>query len=312
MMDDIDREFTWWQNALKGERGPIDGDNPRAGYYRSKAKDKTLGAVAYWYDSNSSELRCQQNGRDIDDLRAREMWPHVSRRPIAEDVFWHFRDTGVWKDIDEAAQIPAAEIVRAGMAAAEVAAPYECLTVDIAVAKDSAAKYAKVESDEEMALAQSLRGKLQELAGKADKLRTEEKEPFLTAGREVDEKWQPMIKVAKAAADGIRKALEGFNDWKLEQSAKAAAATAMAESQGATRPVASNAPPPSTQIRGGGSRAASVTVKPVVTAVDLDKAFKQFRDAPELEELFIRLAQRAIDAGLPCEAATVERKSVVR
>ena len=97
MMDDIDREFTWWQNALKGERGPIDGDNPRAGYYRSKAKDKTLGAVAYWYDSNSSELRCQQNGRDIDDLRAREMWPHVSRRPIAEDVFWHFRDTGIWR-----------------------------------------------------------------------------------------------------------------------------------------------------------------------------------------------------------------------
>jgi len=86
MMDDIDRSFTWWQNALNGVRGEIDADNPRAGFYRSKRKDKSLHGVAIWYDSNSGDLRYQEDGRDVDDLRARERWPHDSRRPISEDV----------------------------------------------------------------------------------------------------------------------------------------------------------------------------------------------------------------------------------
>jgi len=40
MMDDIDRSTDWWAAALKGTRGPIDADNPKAGFYRSKNKDK--------------------------------------------------------------------------------------------------------------------------------------------------------------------------------------------------------------------------------------------------------------------------------
>jgi hypothetical protein len=153
-----------------------------------------------------------------------------------------------------------------------------------------------------------------EQSTKADKLRVAGKEPFLKAGREVDAKYQPMIKIADAAALAIRKALEAFNDFKLAQLAAAqkAADAAVVGEMDAPAPVISNAPPPSTRISSGAGRAASVQVKPKVTAIDLDKAFKQFRDTPEVLAVFMTLAQRAIDAGLPCEAATVEQKSAVR
>lgn len=309
MMDDIDRTNTWWRAALTGIRGPIDADNPMAGFYRSKNKDKSLSAVAIWYDSNTNELRYQENGRDVDDQRARERWPYVSKRPISAEVFWAFRETGKWIDIDDSAQAPVGMLPYRTDDPANVS-----LAKEIVTAKQSAAKYAKVESDEEMTLAQSLRAKIQELAGKADKLRTEEKEPHLAASRDVDAKWQPMIKEAKATADGIRKAMQDWNDFKLSQleAAKKAAEAAVVEDMDVAPPVISNAPMPSTQIRGGGGRAASVGIKLIVTAVDLDKAFRQFRDTPEVMAVLMSLAQKAIDAGLTCEAATVEKKSAIR
>jgi len=165
-----------------------------------------------------------------------------------------------------------------------------------------------------MVLAQSVRAELMEQSTKADNIRKAEKKPHKDAADAVDAKYQPMIKIADAAALAVRRALEAWNDHKLAQlrAAEKAAAAAVVGEMDAPVPVISNAPPPSTQIRGGGGRAASVQVKPKVVSIDLDKAFKQFRDAPEVSIVLTALAQRAIDAGLPCEAATVEQKSAVR
>lgn len=292
-MDDIDRTFDWYNAALNGERGPIDADNPKAGFYRSKARDKTLSAVAIWYDSNTGELRYQDNGRDVDDMKARERWPYVSKKPITEEVFWHFRDTGKWKDIDEAAQSVEVYKEQSGLAK---------LSLEISTLKASAAKYSKVESDEEMALAQSVRAKLQELAGQADKLRTAEKEPHLEAGREVDARWQPWIKAAKGAADAIRTAMQDWNDFKLAQAEKAKTSDNAAP----------NAPPPSVQVSGGGGRAAHVGVKTVVTQIDLDAAFAFFRLEAAVSDVFFQLAQRAVDAGITVPGVKTEQRSNIR
>jgi hypothetical protein len=292
MMDDLDRSWSWWHQALAGKRGPIHADEPKAGFYRSKNQDKTLSAVAIWYDSQTGELRYQDNGRDISDQIARERWPFVSRRPITEKTFWTFRDTGKWIDVDDAAQCEPDDIAGSDVLV---------LAKDISALKDSAAKYSKIESDEGMVLAQSLRAKLQEVGGNADKLRVAEKEPHLEASREVDAKWQPMIKMAKTSAGGILKAMEDWNNIKL-----AAAAKAQMSGQ------KTNLPPPSSQVRGGGVRAAHVGVKDVVTDIDLDKAFVQFRDDPTLIVLFFKLAQQAVDAGIAVPGATIEKRSAIR
>lgn len=312
MMDDIDRSFDWWKSALTGARGPIDADNPMPGFYRwvwKKPTGTTMGVVAYWYDSHDQSLRCQVDGRDIDDIKARTRWPHDSRRPISEKVFQAFRDTGKFIDVDEAAQ--AAE-------SADDDTPEGKVAKEVAAAKKSAEKYTKVDSDEEMALAQSLRAKLQELAGVADKAREAEKAPHLQAGRDIDARWQPIIKDARATADTIRKAMEAFNNWKLEQADRARvmadvrAREATERGQASPAPVASNAPPPSVQVSGGGGRAAHVGVKSVVTAIDLEKAWKQFGGSPEVYELLLQMAQRAIDAGIETPCATVEKRSSIR
>ena len=295
MMDDIDRSTDWYLAALKGERGPIDADNPKAGFYRAKAKDKTLSAVAIWYDTNDGSLRYQDNGRDVDDMKARERWPYVSKKPITEDVFWHFRDTGKWKDIDEAAQEPSGMTVPSEPAGLSLAKEIQTLQA-------SAAKYTKIESDEDMTLAQSVRAKLQEVGGKADKARVAEKEPHLEAGREVDAKWQPMIKTAKLAADVIRTAMQDWNDFKLAQAAKAKTSDNAAP----------NAPPPSVQVSGGGGRAAHVGVKDVVTEIDISKAFAFFREKPELQQFLLQMAQRSVDAGIEVPGAVVAKKSAIR
>lgn len=304
-MDDIDRSFTWWQNALKGERGPIDADNPKAGFYRSKRKDKSLHAVAIWYDSNSGELRYQENGRDVDDLRARERWPHDSRRPIPEDVFWHFRETGVWKDVDQAAVAAPINDTK----------PAPTIAEKIAAAKVAALKYKKIESDEDLTLAQSLRAHLLDLKGEVDKAGKALYEPLYRDYKAVYDEWSPLVKALDAEAVTIREAMEAWNDFKLEQAAKMIAAVESAapmSGQASPTPVASNAPPPSVQIAGGGGRAASVAVKSVVTAIDLEKAWQQFGGLPEVYNLFMELAQRSVNAGVDTPCATVEKKSAIR
>jgi hypothetical protein len=291
MMDDVDRTFDWYHAALKGERGPIDADNPRAGFYRAKARDKTLSAVAIWYDSNTGELRYQDNGRDVDDMKARERWPYVSRRPITEDVFWHFRDTGKWKDIDESVQEKA-----------ETTNPIELLRLGLEATKVAAKKYEKIESDEDMGLAQSLRAKAMELRAEAEKRGKAIYDPLYREYKEVYDTWNPLVKALDAIALQIRKSMESYNDWKLEQAAKAKAIDN----------AVTNAPPPSVQISGGGGRAAHVGVKDVVTEIDIDKAFAFFREKPELQQFLLQMAQRSVDAGIDVPGAVVAKKSAIR
>jgi hypothetical protein len=291
MMDDIDRTTDWWAAALKGERGPIDADNPKSGFYRAKAKDKTLSAVAIWYDSNSGELRYQENGRDVDDMKARERWPYVSRRPISEATFWHFRDTGIWNDIDDTVQ-----------AKAEATDPIQVLKLGLEATKVAAKKYAKIETDEDMGLAQSLRAKAMELRGEADKRGKALYDPLYREYKEVYDTWNPLVKALDTIAVQIRKSMETYNDWKLEQANKSKVSDNAAP----------NAPPPSVQVSGGGGRAAHVGVKDTVTEIDIDKAFSFFREKPELQQLLLQMAQRSVDAGIDVPGAVVVKKSAIR
>ena len=77
----------------------------------------------------------------------------------------------------------------------------------------------------------ALKGTLKELADLAEKSRKDEKEPHLTAGREVDAKWKPVIEMADKAVKVAQRALtpwlqavEAENARKAEEARRAAAA----------------------------------------------------------------------------------------
>ena len=326
MTDDIDRSFDWHAAALKGTRGTIDADNPKSGFYRTRAArgSKDFIPVAFWYDSNTGDLRCHRNGKNVDELLARELWPYASKNPVSAEAYWAKRDTGQWPDNDATAAV-----VADGPEIDPAADPVGSLKAEIDKALTGVSAYKAIESDEQAARGQTLRSALTTLSGTADKKRIAEKEPHLQASRDVDAKWQPLVKSAKQGADDIRTALGKWEDTKREalRAAQAEADRKAREHADAVRaaevanqppppplaaPVVPNTPAPSTQIKGASGRTAHVGVKRVVVAIDLQKAWEQFGGQPEVYEFLLNLAQKAIDAGIETPCATVEEKSAIR
>jgi len=315
--------FAWWKNALAGTRGPISADDPQPGFYRQKRKDGTFEPVAYWLDSGSGEMRCHVNGKSPDAMRMMEIWPYASRNPITEAAYWHRMDTGQWLDNDTAA----ADVAK-GPEIDPATDPVGSMRQEIEKAKAGAASYSTVDSDEQAAKAQTLRSALTALAGKADKARKKEKDPHLEASKAVDAKWQPLVKSAQDAADAIRAALSAWETLKLENQRRADEENRKLQEQAAKdkewadagnepppatpQKVAPNTPPPATQIKGASGRTATVGIRKVVKSIDLEKAFLQFGGLPEVYQMFMALAQKAVDAGRDVPCAEIREEANVR
>jgi hypothetical protein len=313
-MTDIDKSFDWHAAAIRGTRGPIDADNPKAGFYRTKAgRDGPYIPIAFWYDSATGELRCHKNGRSIDDMAARELWVHAARNPIPQEMYWTRIDIGVWTDEDTSAAATAK-----GPEIDPEADPAGSLAAEIAAAKAGLAAYATIDSDEQSAKAQTLRSALTGLSGKATKAYEALNRPLLDEQQRIRKVWFPLRDEAADAADSLRKAMGKWEDVKRDNARRAAdeAAKAAREAEEAGKPAPppppQNTPAPSTKIKGASGRAASVQLKKVVTTIDIDKAFAQFRDDPELYAFLLDLSQKVVNAGYVAIGATVEEKADIR
>lgn len=320
--------FAWWTAALAGNRGPIYDGEPQSGFYRQRQMGKnkqTMGPyepVAYWKDEGSGEQRCHVNGRQIDPQRALEMWPYVSKNPISAEAYWHFIDNRKWMDEDAGA----AETAK-GPTIDPATDPAGSLAAEIAAAKAGLAAYATIESDEASARAQTLRSTLTGLSGKATKEYEALNRPLLDEQQRIRKVWFPLRDDAAAGADALRKAMADWENVKLANQRRADAETAKRQAEAAEKSITTmgggedqheihavipNTPPPSTKIKGASGRAASVQLKKVVTAIDIDKAFQQFRDDPELYAFLLDLSQKVVNAGFVAIGATIEEKSDIR
>lgn len=307
-------DFSWHANALKGTRGQISADEPMSGFYRQKNRAGEYEPVAYWKDEKTGEQRCHINGREPrDPLRMFEVWPHASRHPISVESYWHRMDTGAWLDNDVGAAAAAK-----GPEIDPATDPAGSLAAEIAAAKAGLGAYKSIDSDEQSAKAQTLRSALTALKGKAEKAYDAANRPLLDEQQRLRKVWFALRDDAAAGADSLRKAMGRWEDQKRENARLAAesAAKAAREAEEAGKPAPppppSNTPPPSTKIKGASGRAASVQLKKVVTAIDLDKAFAQFRDEPELYAFLLDLSQKVVNAGFVAVGATVEEKADMR
>ena len=321
-------ELAWHRAALAGTRGPISADEPQSGYYRQKRKDGTYEPVAYWKDSKTGEQRCHVNGKSPHDpLRMFEIWPYASKNPITEEAYWHRMDTGRWLDNDAGAAA-----VAKGPEIDPAADPAASLKAEIAAAKAGLEAYRVIESDEAAARAQTLRSALTGLSGKAKKEYEAQNRPLLDEQERIRKVWFPLRDEAADAADELRKAMGKWEDIKRENARRAAEETAKRQAEAAreaewkgaepgaiakadpppVQPVVPNTPPPATRIKGGSGRAASVRLKKVVVKIDLDKAFEQFRNEPEVYAFFLKLSQEVVDAGFIAIGATIEEKADIR
>lgn len=301
-------DYTYWQNALAGNFGPIHDGDAQPGFYR-KRTGKSAGyvPVAIWNDGGT--IRALVDGREAD---AADIWTFVCQHPILEEWYRARMDGQRWPDEDAAVTGSLAHVTNTNSAPTD---PAEILLEQIEAASAGVEQYSEITDDLTAAKAQSLRSRLLELSGDADKLREALVRPHLDAQKAANEKWQPLVKGAKAAADLIRAALGAHETRKAkaaaliaaeEEAARVKAAAKAAKLAAAGKPVPvdpvpvapEQAPAPAAAIRGAYGRAAAIKVVRVARVVDQDKAYSGLKTHPEMIQLIARLAQRAVDAGI--------------
>lgn len=315
-------DYTYWQNALAGIFGPVHDADPQLGFYR-KRTGKAAGYVPVAIWEQDGGILALVDGKSAD---ASEIWTYVCQYPILEEWYRARMEGQPWPDESAAVTASLAHRTDTNNPPTDEA---EILKGQIDAASAGVAEYSEIKDDETAAKAQSLRSRLLELSGDADKKREALKKPHFEAGKAVDAKFQPLVKAAKAAADLIREALGAHETRKAREAesirreqdeARVSAARAAAlnaspvTGPNAVLPVELPPAPPtpvqSATVRGAYGRAASVKVVKVAKVVDQDAAYGGLKTHPEMIALIAALAQRAATAGIPLPGVEVteERK----
>jgi DNA polymerase III gamma/tau subunit len=325
-MNDRPDPYAFWRARMAGQNTDAFAAVAHAGFYRTSRGEP----VAVW--EHEGALVAQVGSRRpvaADAEFCERTFANACQYPVTHEQYTAAMAGAPWPDMDPTVH----EQIKAPRQN-EPVDEAEMLRDQIDSAKSGAEAYAKVADDETAAKAQSLRARLNELAREADKKREALKKPHLEAGKAIDATWQPLVKDAKGAADGIGKALSAWETEKArraeaerrrveEERRKAEEARRLAEEEAAKAGSPPPAPPPApvveappepvqTQVRGGYGRAASIREVKVATVVDQDKAYLAMRTHPELVDLIAKLAQRAVNAGhdIAGVEVTVEKKVV--
>ena len=266
MPDETDK-YAWWRAALSGavigRDLPVHDGDPQCGFYRKRAKDGGFAPVAIFPHGDGLIATIGAQAINPDDV-----WTYCCKNPVSEQAYRVALTSGLWPDED-------ANISRDGpMYDAEE------FSESIAAAEVGLGDYKVIKDDEHAARAQSLRSRMLELGREADKLRTEQKAPHLAAGKAVDERWREPIARAKAAATAIAKALSAFETKKRKEAVE----NRVNE-------------PPTTQIKGGYGRAASIQTVLVAKLIDPMAAYQHFMADDALLACVCKLGDAAVKRG---------------
>lgn len=341
--------------ALDGSMEPGKGtvtapnvDDPTPGFYRLKRHGQWI-PVAVWPKRNGLEgpdgLGFKIGGEVVGAQVGTARWQDYCDNPITESVYRAVAESGEgWPDADPtvaamlangttgvavAPSQPIADPTFTHAQSQPAPDPTSEFREQIKTALAGVGAYAKIESDETDVRALSLRNLLNELASAADKAREAEKAPFLKAEREVDAKWQPMVKAAREGARKIKDARDAWQDDKraaaaeanrraqeaLEQQMREAAEKGDAAAPIAVPPAQSNLPPPSAQVRPAYGKASHTGTKIVVTELDAMKfiaALKPRAEWPAVFEYLLELAQKMANKGIILDGVTTTEKANTR
>lgn len=338
--------YRWWRRALEltgGTRALTREEmqrlgvttEPQNGFYRQhNGKYGPFIPVAIFQHEGQPAVLVDD--RIVPDSET--AWTYACRWPITETAYRAKAAGEPWWDEDDQQDIERQRME--ALTASPVSGPnavlpaigdnhppeeteLEALQRQITAAARNAETYAEITDDDTASKAQSVRSRLLDLGGDADKKREALKRPHLDAGKKIDTDWQPIIKAAKDAADKIRAALSAHETKKRQIAAKAAADLAEQQRQAAPAPsadatvapqkaAAAPTQAPKDQIAGASGRKAAVKTIRIAVIQDQDAVYKAMRDRPEVAAMLQSLAQRAIAAGIDVPGVTVEERADVR
>lgn len=341
-------DYMRWKQRLASEKVMTftEPDENDVGCYRLPIKErkknavgqnngqwKTIGFKPVLLGVVDGELRCQIAGEIIGEDRRNDLWTSFVQHPVTEAA-WAAAERGEpWPDFTppDAVARPHVDALDGvgsdGEHEQESALPQDAIKQRLEALKTEAPKFAKIESDEQSSAGRGLQARFLELRGEAAGHYEAANRPLLEQQKKLREIWFPIRDEADACKTEIGNALGGWEDTKriAAQQAKIKAerealehARLVREAEEANAPPPPppplekpNLPPPSAQIKAPGVRAAKVKLQRIVTEIDVEKAFAQFKAAPEVREVLMSMAQRAVTAGLPVDGATIEERSKV-
>ncbi|MDQ2079518.1 hypothetical protein RA307_04930 [Xanthobacteraceae bacterium Astr-EGSB] len=297
-------QWEWWRLALAGQAPAIVADEPAAGFYETRSKNKatgqvTRGLVAYWYEpaefetkGTAAKLYCKDGfgaaARMLDDLKARERWPYASKRPISRAVYDAVKDGKGWPDENEAARRD-----RVNSAAAPDADSFEAIRdriEDLAREAERLIKSGAAKTKEESDQAADVADRLRKLEKRADELRDAEKRPHTEKANEAQRKWAPLVNRADDCKARLKKVV--VTPFLNAEAARQAAAMAAAVKSGAAPEIVA----PAKTTAGTTSTVALRTVTSAVIE-DYAKALAYFADNAKVKDLIQQLANAAARQG---------------
>lgn len=191
--------WLWWSQALKGNFGPMAEGSPEQGYYRTRHKGGQWEPVAIWMDEGGKWL-AYRAGKEV---RADEAWNFCRTHPITYSAYKKAMEGGGFDDE------PA--IAGAGHNS-EAIDDFDAVKRELEDEKEMANAFLKNPVKDQAAAdkAGTWAKRLSDLSKKADNFRVVEKEPHLTAGKAVDDKWRNPIDEAKNLSNALKRHVEPF------------------------------------------------------------------------------------------------------
>lgn len=294
-------EYSYWQNALKGDFAAVHDGEPQPGFYRAKSKSGKDDPVAIW--SGNGDMLALRGNMMVDAI---DIWTWVCRAPITEEVYRGVSAGAPWPD-DIA---PLSNHPPEG----EQAADEIQSAIDAALAELGTPPVVQADCDR---LANH-KDRLSKLYKTQEAERKAKKQPHLDAGAAVDAAYKPILSKIEDAGDKLKKAITAFL-LKEEQRRRAEAIAEMKRQEEARQAaIKANAPPPEPALlpeverpkAGTAGRAVSLRTYKSAVITDYAKALQHFAENAEVRELIQTLADRAArnDIAAPgCEIHTKQR-----
>jgi hypothetical protein len=338
--------YSFWTDSLAWLAGPrteprpaITNEQPECGFYRMRRGTSWVSVAVWPHAKIEGHLGFKFGGEIVGNNMGTERWPSYAANPITEAEYRRVAEQGLeWSDADPtvaamqangATKRPADATNGTPDATKPVADATDEYREQLATAGAGVSVYSKIESDEASTRATSLRNLLNDLASNADKAREAEKASHLKAEREIDARWQPIIKQARELARQIKESRDRWEDDKRAAARQAQQRAAeeqrrideQAQHRDISEPppepvqVKSNLPLPSVQIRPTHGKAAHVGTKMVVTAIDIPKLMAALIARPEwqsVEDFLHEVAQKLANRGVILDGVTAEERANTR
>lgn len=322
--------WAWWQEALKGNFGPMHEGQPEQGYYRTRFKGGQWEPVAIYYPEGSGQMVAYRGRKEVDPA---ETWNFCRTHPISYEAYMKALEGGGFDDE------PALATIGDNSGSDD---PFEAVMQELAGEKEMADEFlrAPVKTQADADKAGIWAKRLSDLAKRADNLRVVEKEPHLAASRAVDDKWRAPVGQAKDLSVALKLHVEPFLKAKKreeEERARKAAAEAAelrrkadeaarkassenndkAERERAELLRQAEAADKAAEVKnaqaGRTGAKVSIRVEKVGVVTDYAKAAAALvaMKHKDLIEIIDKLAQRAAKAGMPFDGMEVKEEERV-